>query len=119
MKKGGNFDHGCKKNRALLDFFCNLVSRFGLILIRILFSIEWTEFQGASFIINRVMVIFSPQPLKKWIFVEFFVKVTPPPPPPPRKSQNIKMRNFCNGFYKMMMSTFKKSQNLKFEGISS
>ena len=21
MKKGGNFDHGCKKNRALLDFF--------------------------------------------------------------------------------------------------
>ena len=21
LKKGGNFDHGCKKNRALLDFF--------------------------------------------------------------------------------------------------
>ena len=21
MKKGGNFDRGCKKNRALLDFF--------------------------------------------------------------------------------------------------
>ena len=21
VKKGGNFDHGCKKNRALLDFF--------------------------------------------------------------------------------------------------
>ena len=40
-KKGGNFDHGCKKNRALLDFFCNLVSRFGLILTKILFSIEW------------------------------------------------------------------------------
>ena len=34
MKKGGNFDHGCKKNRALLDFFCNLVSRFGLILTK-------------------------------------------------------------------------------------
>ena len=31
MKKGGNFDHGC-----------NLVSRFGLILTKILFSIEWT-----------------------------------------------------------------------------
>ena len=40
-KKAGNFDHGCKKNRALLDFFCNLVSRFGLILTKILFSIEW------------------------------------------------------------------------------
>ena len=39
-KKGGNFDHGCKKNRALLYFFCNLVSRFGLILTKILFSIE-------------------------------------------------------------------------------
>ena len=34
-KKGGNFDHGCKKNRALLDCFCNLVSRFGLILTKI------------------------------------------------------------------------------------
>ena len=42
MTKGGNFDHGCKKNRALLDFFCNLVSRFGLILTKILFSIELT-----------------------------------------------------------------------------
>ena len=42
LKKGVNFDHGCKKNRALLDFFCNLVSRFGLILTKILFSIEWT-----------------------------------------------------------------------------
>ena len=43
-KKDGNFDHGCKKNRALLDFFCNLVSRFGLILTKILFSIEWKQF---------------------------------------------------------------------------
>ena len=34
-KKGGNIDHGCQKNRALLDFFCNLVSRFGLILTKI------------------------------------------------------------------------------------
>ena len=43
LKKGGNFDLGCKKNRAPLDFFsCNLVSRFGLILTKILFSIEWT-----------------------------------------------------------------------------
>ena len=38
-KKGGNLENGCKKNRALLDFFCNLVSRFGLILTEILFSI--------------------------------------------------------------------------------
>ena len=30
-KKGGNFDHGCKKNR----FFFNLVSRFDLILTKI------------------------------------------------------------------------------------
>ena len=42
LKKGVNFYHGCKKNRALLDFYCNLVSRFGLILTKILFSIEWT-----------------------------------------------------------------------------
>ena len=40
-EKGGNFDHGCKKNRPLLDIFCNLVSRFGFILTKILFSIEW------------------------------------------------------------------------------
>ena len=39
QKKSGNFDHGCKKN--LLAFFCNLVWRFGLILTKILFSIEW------------------------------------------------------------------------------
>ena len=42
LKKGGNFDHGCKKNRALPDFVCNLVSRFGLILTKVYFSIEWT-----------------------------------------------------------------------------
>ena len=40
-KKGRNFDLGCKKNRALLDFFCNLVSRFSFILTKIWFSIEW------------------------------------------------------------------------------
>ena len=41
MKKGGNFDHGCKKNRALLGF-CNLVSRFCLIVTKMLFSIEFS-----------------------------------------------------------------------------
>ena len=28
-------------------------------------------------IINRVMAIFSPQPLKKWFWGDFFVEVTP------------------------------------------
>ena len=42
LKKGGNFDHGCKKKIELcLIFFCNLVSRFGLMLTKFLFSIEW------------------------------------------------------------------------------
>ena len=40
LKKGENFHQGCKKNRALLDFFGNLVSRFSLILTKICFSIE-------------------------------------------------------------------------------
>ena len=41
-KKGENFDHGCtKKSSSARFFFCNLVSRFGLILVKILFSIEW------------------------------------------------------------------------------
>ena len=39
-KKGGNFDHGCIKIE-FCSIFCNLVSRFGLILTKILFSIEW------------------------------------------------------------------------------
>ena len=60
------------------------------------------------------MVIFLPTTFKKVIFFGFFRQSDPP-----RNSQNAKMRNFCNGFYKVMMSTFKKSQNLKFEGISS
>ena len=51
-KKGGNFG--------------NLVSRFCLILTKILFSMACKYFQGASPNINRVMAIFSPQPLKKW-----------------------------------------------------
>ena len=42
LKKGGNFDHGCKQIELCSIFFCNLVSRFGLILTEILFSIEWT-----------------------------------------------------------------------------
>ena len=73
------------------------MARFSLILTKIWFSIERKWFQGASPNINRDMTVFSPQPLKKWFF---FVT--------PRKSQNVKMRNFCNGFYKMMMSAFKK-----------
>ena len=28
-KKKREFDHGWKKNQALLDFFCNLMLRFG------------------------------------------------------------------------------------------
>ena len=35
LKKGGNFDHGSKKYRARLVFFCNLLSRFALILTKI------------------------------------------------------------------------------------
>ena len=50
------------------------------------------------------MAVFSSQPLKKIFFFQIFVKVTPPP----RKSQNVKMRNFCNGFEKVMLSTLKK-----------
>ena len=34
-KKAGILTTVAKKTRALLDFFCNLVSRFGLILIKI------------------------------------------------------------------------------------
>ena len=37
-KKAGILTTVAKKNRALLDFFGNLVSRFGLILTKILFS---------------------------------------------------------------------------------
>ena len=61
-----------------VELDCNLVSRFGLISTKIVFSIERKYFQGASSIDNRVMVIFSPQPLKEWFFFYFFVKVTPP-----------------------------------------
>ena len=35
----------------------------------------------------------------------------------PQEESNVKIRNFCNGFQKMVMSTFKKSKNRKFEGI--
>ena len=53
---------------------------------------------------------------EKMISFKFFRQSDPPPPP---KSQNVKMRNFCNGFEKMMMSTFKKLQYFKFGGILS
>ena len=55
-KKGGYFYEGCKKNRTLLDFFCNLVSRFTLVLTSIWFSIEC---KGANLNINRVIAVFS------------------------------------------------------------
>ena len=52
MLKVKNLTHLSKKKRKKagilttvarkIDFFCNLVSRFGLILTKILFSIEWT-----------------------------------------------------------------------------
>ena len=81
------------KKSSSARIFCNLVSRFGLILTNILFSIEWKYFQGASPIIGRVMVIFSSQPLKKWFCFGFFGQSDSP-----GNSQNVKMRNFCNGF---------------------
>ena len=103
MKKGGNFDHGCKKNRALLDFFLQPSVAF------------WLDF-NQNFVLYRMNVIskalalllielwsFSPTTFKKVIFFLFFRQSDPP-----RNSQNAKMRNFCKGFYKMMMSTFKK-----------
>ena len=40
-KKAGILTTVAKKNRAVVDFLCNIVSRFGLILTQILFSIEW------------------------------------------------------------------------------
>ena len=48
MKKGGYFDQGCKKNRALLDFISYPVSRLTRFLPKF-----------------RVMAVFSPQHLKK------------------------------------------------------
>ena len=60
-----------KKDRNFYQaFFCNLVSRFTLIWIKILFSIECKWFYGAK-------TVFSPQPLKKLISLDFFVKVSP------------------------------------------
>ena len=41
-KKRREFWPRLQEKSALLDFFCNLVSRFGPILTKILFSIEWT-----------------------------------------------------------------------------
>ena len=39
-KKRREFLPSSQKNRPLLDFFCNLVSRFSLILTKVCFSIE-------------------------------------------------------------------------------
>ena len=39
-EKAGILTKVQKKNRALLDFFCNPVSRFSLILTKMLFSIK-------------------------------------------------------------------------------
>ena len=44
MKKGGNFDHGCKKNRALLDFFLQPSVAF------------WLDF-NQNFVLYRMNVI--------------------------------------------------------------
>ena len=78
MEKGGNFDQGCKKNPALLDFFCNPVSRFSLILTKIWFSIECKWFQGANSNIKRVMTVFSPTTSQKMIFFKKISSKWPP-----------------------------------------
>ena len=77
LKNGGNFYQGCKKNRTLLDFCCNVVSRFSLILTKIWFSIECKYFYGANINMIRVMAVFSPQLIKKMIFFYLFAIVTP------------------------------------------
>ena len=41
-KKAGILTTVAKKIELCSIFFCNLVSRFGLILTKIMFSIEWT-----------------------------------------------------------------------------
>ena len=90
-KKAGIFTKFARKIER--SIFCNLVSRFSLILNKIWFSIECKLSKGASLNINRVMAVFSPQPLKKMNIYGFFRQSDPP-----RKSQNVKLRNFCNGF---------------------
>ena len=44
LKKGGNFDHDCKKNRALLDFFLQSSVAF------------WLDF-NQNFVLYRMNVI--------------------------------------------------------------
>ena len=44
LKKGGNFDYGCKKNRALLDFFLQPSVAF------------WADF-NQNFVLYRMNVI--------------------------------------------------------------
>ena len=76
--------------------------RFSLILTKTLFSIEckYSSSYG-HFLPTTFEIVFY-----------LFVEVTPPPPPKKKKKKNAKMRNFCNGFWKMMMSTFKKNHSI-------
>ena len=71
-KEGGSFDHGCKINRALLDFLQQPSVAFCLDL-------------NQNFVLYRMIVILG--------FFGFFRQSDPPLP-----SQNVKMRSFCNGF---------------------
>ena len=115
LLKPNNF----KRQEFLPIFFCNLLSHFSLILTKICFSIECKWLYGASPNINRVMTAFSSQPLKKWIFVDFFVKV-PPAPPPPQEESKCKNAKFLQWILKDDdVYLKKKSQNLKFVGILS
>ena len=91
MKKGGKFYHGCKTKSSFARFCLQPGVAF------------WLDF-NQNFVLYRMKVIsglyyqssyghFLPTTFEKvnfyWIF---FVKVTP------RKNQNVRMRNFCNGF---------------------
>ena len=54
------------------------------------------------------MAVFSPLPLKNVFFFNLFVKVTP------QEESKCKNAEFLQWIQRMMMSTFKKLQNLKF-----
>ena len=71
IEKRRGFLPRLQNNRA--RFFCNLVSRFSMILTKIWFSIECKWVYGASPNINWIMVILSPQPLENWTFWIFFI----------------------------------------------
>ena len=58
------------------------------------------------------MVIFSPQPLKKWIFLDFFVKVTP------QEESKCKNAQFLQWILKEDDVYFQKNQrNLNLRGF--